>query len=277
MRAATRAALCAAGVAVGAFVSLPAHADAVQACVAAVGEGQKLERAAQLRAARERFLACDKSECPTEVRTVCDRLLTAVETNLPSIILVAKDTGGKDLLSVRVSVDGAPLASSLDGTSVLVDPGPHTLRFEHEGDAPIEQSVVIREAEKNRAIVVTFAPPRMPVAPPPLPGPRRPIPGLVYAIAGVGVASLGVFVALDVDGQSRYTSCQSGGCSQSTFHAISVERDVTLVTGGVGVAALGVATWLFLTRPTETPATSAFRVDVDTLSGGALMRATGSF
>jgi hypothetical protein len=260
-------------------VSSKARADTLEACVAAVEEGQKLERAGRLQGARTVFLTCDNARCPAEVRSVCDRLLNKVEGEQPTVILGARDATGKDLVVVRVSVDGAPLVDSLDGKAVAIDPGPHTIRFEHAGDPPIEQSLVIREADKARPVVVTFAGQVAPPGPT-TPGrerPGRPIPTLVYALGGVGVAALGVFVGLDVSGQSRYSACKSVACSSSTFDSISVERDVTLTMAGLGVASLGAAAWFFFTRPAEPRSSSALHFDVDGRRGGGVLRAVGTF
>jgi hypothetical protein len=281
MRAFARACLGCSAVALLVAVSRDVRGDVVEACVSAVEEGQKLERAGQLRGARARFLSCDKTECPSEVRTVCDRLLNRVEGDLPTVIFAAKDAGGKDLIDVRVFVDGAAVAESMDGKAVPIDPGPHSIRFEHTGESPVEESVVVREAEKNRPIVVSFAGAKG--TPPPLgegevtTATRRPVPALVFVLGGIGIASLGVFAGLDASGQSRYASCQGTPCSASTVHSLSIERDVTFVVGGVGLASLVAATALFFTRPAESRASAGVRFEVDALRSGGLIRALGSF
>jgi hypothetical protein len=260
-----------------------ARGDTVDACVSAASSGQKLQRAGQLRAARATFLTCDKSECPAEVRAVCDRLVNSVEASMPTVIFGARDAEGSDLIAVRVRIDGTAVAESLDGKAVPMDPGPHALRFEREGGAPIEQNVVIREAEKNRSLVVTFpSSKRLPAVagPEPVEGDRekRPIPALVYVFAGLGVASLGTFVALDVAGQSRYEACQPPhACTQSTVNSLGVERGVAIGTLGLGIVSLGVATWLFLARPTEPRSGAALSLDFEGLRGGGVLRAVGTF
>jgi hypothetical protein len=252
-----------------------ARGDTVEVCVAAVASGQKLERAGQLREARSTFLSCDKSECPAEVRAVCDRLVNTVEASLPTVIFGARDSADHDLVAVRVRVDGAPVAETMDGKAVPMDPGPHLVTFEHGGSAPIEQNVVIREAEKNRSVIVTFPSTESGLGRTSAgeDGPRRPIPALAYVLGGIGVASLGAFVALDVDGQNRYESCEGHGCPSS----LSTERDAALVIGGLGVASLGAATWLLLARPAEPSRPTALTFDVEGLRGGGLLRAIGSF
>jgi hypothetical protein len=254
-----------------------ARGDEIDTCVAAASTGQKQEKAGQLRAARATFLSCDTAACPAEVRGVCDRLLGAVEANMPTVIFGARDAAGNDLVDVRVRVDGSSVAESMDGKALPLDPGPHALRFEHAGSAPIDQNVVIREAEKNRALVVTFSRATDRAASAPSAVGRRPVPALVYVFGGLGVASLGAFIGLDVDGQSRYGSCQHGGCSQSVVNSLSAERDATLVMAGVSVVSLALAAGLFLARPVERVPTNGLSFDVEASHGGGLLRAMGSF
>jgi hypothetical protein len=225
-------------------------ADAIDACTAAASAGQLLARAGKLRDARARFLECIRPECPREVKAVCDGLLSAVETSTPTVIVGARTDDGQDLVAVRVLVDGVLLLQSLDGKAVSVDPGPHAARFEHEGSPPIDRTVVIREAEKNRLLTVTFATARAtpPVAPRP-PGDARPTPAIVYVLAGVGVASLGGFAYLAAHGQSEYDDCSAHGCTQSTVNTLGVERALAFGTLGAGVVSLAAATWVWLARP----------------------------
>jgi hypothetical protein len=254
-----------------------AHADAIAACVSAATSGQKLQRSGQLLAARAAFLACDKGECPGEVRAVCDRLLGTVESSLPTVIFGAKDSKGGDLIAVHVRVDGVLVAESMDGRAVPMDPGPHQLLFESEGSTPIAQSVVVREAEKNRPLGVTFpVTEAKPKGPAPAAAPRG-APVLAYALGGVGLASLGTFVGLDVSGQSRFASCQSHPCSTSTVDSLEVERAAAWATAGVGVALVGSAVWLLLTRHPEPAGTARVDIGVGGWRDGAFVRAIGAF
>jgi hypothetical protein len=252
-----------------------ARGDTTAACVDAVASGQKLAHGGQLRAARTAFLDCDRSACPAEVRAVCDRLVNDVEARLPTVVFGARDADGRDLADVSVRVDGAPLASSMDGKAVAVDPGPHVLQFTRAGSLPVQQDVVLREAEKNRLLIVTFPGPaaRVTAAPPPESGPSRPVPPLAYVLGGVGLAALGAFIGLDVDGQSRYASCRASGCPGS----LSAERDVAFATVAGSLVLLGSATWVLLARPTEPPPRPPLSLDVEVLQHGASAGVVGSF
>jgi hypothetical protein len=231
-----------------------ARADAIDACVSAATSGQQLQREGRLRDARARFLGCVKQECPAEVKAVCDGLLSAVETSLPTVIFGARDEAGNDLIAVRVAVDGTQAAESLDGKAIPLDPGPHALRFEQAGSAPIEQNVVVREAEKNRLVAVTFPSLR------PKPKVERETVHrdrllLSYVFAGVGVSALAAFTSLAIYGQNQYDHCSAHPCPRSTVDALSLDRDLTFGALGVGVVSLGVATWLYVSgsRGASTP------------------------
>jgi hypothetical protein len=72
--------------------------------------------------------------------------------------LIAKNAAGSDLVDVKVTVDGAPLATKLDGLAVDVDPGAHTFAFEAP-DGRVEQKVVITEGGKAQRVSVAFGAP----------------------------------------------------------------------------------------------------------------------
>jgi hypothetical protein len=253
-----------------------AQADAIDACVTAAESGQKEQRAGQLRAARKAFLSCDRSECPAEVRTVCDRLLNAVETSVPTVIFGAKDSAGNDLVSVRVRVDGEIVAESMDGKAVPIDPGPHVFGFETAGSPPVEQRIVAREGEKNRPVIVSFAPSGVTVRVEEI-SPRRAPPALAYVFLGIGAAALGTFIGLDVNGQSRYSACQPHSCSSSTIDSLSAERDVAWALAGIGVLSLGGATWLFVSRSRAPAHPASVTLGIGPLREGGVLRAIGTF
>jgi hypothetical protein len=131
-------------------------ADPKQECVSAADEGQTARDDGKYRKARELFITCSRSICPSVVLKSCAQWLREVDQDAPTVVLGAKDDGGNDLSTVKVTFDGQPIADQLDGKPIQVDLGEHTLRFEHEGAPPVEQHIVFRAGEKNRAVVVTF-------------------------------------------------------------------------------------------------------------------------
>jgi hypothetical protein len=157
---------------------------------------------------------------------------------------------------VRVEVDGAPFADRIGGSAMPIDPGEHTLRFVHAGDAPLEQHVIIRITEKNRVITAQFP---VASAQSQTPTPEQPAtaktrgplwPGFV--VAGVGLALGGVSIGLGLDAQStvdRLRSTCAPKCSHSDVSAVDTELVVSDVLLVAGIAAVGLATVLFIVRP----------------------------
>jgi hypothetical protein len=241
------------------------------ACVAAFEQGQELERAGRLVEASEQFVTCSAEACPTAVRSDCLASRASLEKSLPSIVLGARDGKGNDLVDVDVLLDGHAFAKKLDGRPLVVDPGPHTLRFEAQGVAPVERQVVIRVGEKNRVFTVDLAP-----------GPGAAPPGTTtkeapaapsgsngrrigaYVVGGLGLVSLGAFAYLGLSGKQelsdlRDTCGKTHGCAEADVNATKTRLIAADVSLGVGILALGAATWLFVTSRgnAEAPASSA--------------------
>ncbi|WP_437932449.1 hypothetical protein WMF37_25380 [Sorangium sp. So ce291] len=147
-----------------------------RACAAAYERAQGLRRDGKLIAAREALIACSQPTCPAAAVADCGPWLAEVEKSLPSVVIAARDAGGRERLDVRVLVDGRLLAAALDGKALPVDPGPHTFRYEPAGGPAVEERVLIREGEKNRAITVILgAPPAgAPSSPRPMVAPAAP-------------------------------------------------------------------------------------------------------
>ncbi|WP_437878852.1 hypothetical protein [Sorangium sp. So ce513] len=254
-----------------------AHArPSKRACAAAYERAQGLRRDGRLLEAREALIACSQPACPAAAVADCGPWLAEVEQSLPSVVLAAKDADGRERLDVRVLVDGRLLAATLDGKALPVDPGLRTFRFEPATGQAVEQRVLIREGEKNRAITATLGPPaagapgaRRPLASPPLaPGAATPlaptaatplaptaapsVPPLAWAAGGVGVAGLAVFAiagALSLDAEADLRATCAPRCAAGDVRAIRVRHAVADIGLGVGVVALGAAAWLYLTRP----------------------------
>jgi hypothetical protein len=135
-----------------------AFADDKQVCTDAYGQAQTLRDAHKLTEAREQLRVCARAECPGFIAKDCAAWLKDVEPRIPSVVLIAKNAAGSDLVDVKVTVDGAPLATKLDGLAVDVDPGAHTFAFEAP-DGRVEQKVVITEGGKAQRVSVAFGAP----------------------------------------------------------------------------------------------------------------------
>ena len=110
----------------------------------------KLRGEHKLREARSQLLVCASASCPADVRNECVRRVDPVNAAIPTIIFEAKDAAGNDMTAVKVTMDGQPLAERLEGSAISLDPGTHTFRFEVMGQPPVEKTLVIYEAVKDR-------------------------------------------------------------------------------------------------------------------------------
>jgi hypothetical protein len=249
-------------------------ARADDACMTAPVQGQQLQRAGKLLAARDRFAACARKSCPAEIVADCSQWAQQVASALPSVVLAARDPAGNDLVDVRVAIDGQPEAG-LSVRAVELDPGSHHFVFRRQGSADVAVDVLLREGEKDRKVGVTFGAPPPPASPPaagdqPGEASSRPIPLAVWIAGGVGVVGMAAFAGFGAIGVSdRSSSGCDVGCSQSDKSRVDLELRVADISLAVGVVGLGVATWLFLARPTVTES-QPVALDVHPTRGGGV-------
>jgi hypothetical protein len=274
--------------AAGAFAVLlaptVARADDTDTCLAASDSGQKDRDNGHLLEARKQLLACSRDVCPRLVRSDCEKWASDVQERLPTVVFGAHDAHGADLLDVGVEVDGVTLTTKLDGRALPVDPGEHHLRFTHEGSAPVEQTVVLREREKGRSIVVQFAA-QAEATPEATPAPTggKGIPVLAYVLGGFGALSLGSFAYFGLTGQSDASTLRSScapHCSDSSVSNVRTKLLVADVSLGLGLVSLGVAGYLLLSsgHHDDAPAQSArVSLDVTPVAGGQVAVVSGRF
>lgn len=228
-------------------------ASAKTACVAAHEEGQKLRADKKLRSARERFVACAKSECPAVLRRECGEQIEAIESATPSVVFEARDESGNAVTAVKVSLDGTVIAERLTGGAIEVEPGEHTVRFERTDGKVIETKVLVAEGEKNRKVVAEYAsllpkPPKddRPVVPPE----EKKIPLGTYVAGGVAVVALGSFAVFALTGKSNEDDL-AGKCSPNCTddEVGSVNRSYLIADVSLGVAAIATIVAVVLALP----------------------------
>jgi hypothetical protein len=125
-------------------------------CINANEAAQSLRTAGKLRAAEAKLAFCTATACPGPVRDDCTERLNEVQRALPTLVFDVRGTKGGDLVAVRVTMDGAVIASKVEGSPVAVDPGEHTFAFAAEGYPPFQESLVVREGEKARVVPVVL-------------------------------------------------------------------------------------------------------------------------
>jgi hypothetical protein len=272
-RSVKRASSFAAGVLAGLAASGVAHADASDVCREAFSSSSELTRTGNLTRARSALITCASDACPVAMRPLCATDLRAIEPRIPSVVFAAT-MGSADLVDVRVAMDQVPLVASVDGRAVDVDPGRHVFRFEREGEA-IEQFVVIREGEKNRAVTVKFTPRAAPAPPQPAPPAlERPVPTGVWLFGGAAVVAAGFWIGFGASGLAQKGSLDEckGAC---THDAIQRARTTFLLADVAAVATLAFATLggvLFFARDR---APRGATVGVQPLPRGAAIVAAG--
>lgn len=240
-------------------------------CLRAYESAQTDRNARKLRASRSKLLVCVEPECPELLRKDCSAWLSEVERAIPTVVIVAR-SGGKELTKVRVLVDDEPLAESLTGASLEVDPGRRIFRVEAHGYVPVERTISIQEGDKDRELEVELELTSKPAKD------EQPasIPTATWVLAGVGAVGLLGFTYFGLkglDGRGELKQCK-GECAEEDVDA--VRADFTRADVSLAVSALafgGAAYFYFSSRgdPKKTPATerSSVSLGIAPRRGGA--------
>lgn len=262
------------------------------ACARAYEQAQVQRKDGKLREARKTLITCAQASCPGFIRSACSRWTSEVDAVIPTVVFSAKDAKGNDLTDVTVDFDGKKLTDKLTGLAIAVDPGQHTLRFEHTGDDPVEQSILITEGEKARVVKVTFGHASVSGVKPPPPagdhGGTKVSKGkrtVAYVLGGVGVLGLASFAYFGLKGKSDESTVRNSGCAPNCSSAqvdpIKTKYLIADISLGVGVVSLGLATYFFLTssKKTHPQAEGARRLHFDVVgsSKGTLATLSGRF
>jgi len=227
-----------------------ARADERETCASAADQAQQSRDEGKYRRAREQLLICARDVCPAPIKRDCLDWLSQLEGVASTIVLGAKQ-GTKDLSEVKVFVDGVMVTDKLDGKPMQMDLGKHKFRFDYAGQTK-EEDFIIGAGQKNRSVVVTFDVPPPPVTAPP-PAKEESGGSVVPAIivGGIGVVAIGSFAFFGLSGKSAVDDLQGckGHCSQESVDKARTKLIIADISLGVGIVALGVATYLFVTRP----------------------------
>lgn len=288
------------------LVTTPSLADDKAACLEAASKGQRFKDNHKLVEAREQFRVCAAAACPAVVQSDCANWLAEVETALPSVVVTAKNAAGADLVDVKVSMDGQPLVSKLEGHAVPMNAGPHSFRFTGADGTTLEKQVVIREGEKNQSLAVVLVPVSTPAAastatvapstpapartsqqPPPVSetpidsgGSSSTLKTLGWVLGAGGVAGLGVGTVAGIIaiGDKSSAHCENKVCDPGTTGRIrssALVSDVGWATAGV-LLATGAGFVLFAPSGNH-ERTAGARVAPVLTAGGAGVVAGGSW
>jgi len=234
-----------------ALLTTRARADDVDACATAAEHAQQLRRDGKLHAAKDELAVCVRDVCPAVVRADCSAWMLDVDAATPSIVFRAEGARGEAISDVRVFVDGALVATELTGRAIAIDPGAHALRYEHAGAPPIEERVVIAEAEKGRVRAIVFASGAPPSAPPPEPHAARRVPSAAWILGGAGALAITTGAVLWAKWLSERsdlasTCAPTHSCSEADIDHSRTKLVLGDIAVGAGLVAVGAALWIGL-------------------------------
>ncbi len=263
------------------------RADDRQSCDDSYVQAQRTRKAGKLRAAHAQLLVCARPTCPSFVTRDCTTWLAEVEKETPSIVVTAKDAQGQPATQVTVYMDDEKITDQLDGRAIAVDPGPHKMRYECQGNT-VTSDVVVAEGTKDQPLTAEFKPakppePLPPTEPPPRqekPAQRGGIPTATFVLGGIAVAGLALFTYFglkDLSDQGCKPNCTQD--QADSVHSNAHLADISLL---VGLLAGGGAAYFYFTRqPEPTPSarapTSTMWIGARPELGGASMRAGYDF
>jgi hypothetical protein len=273
-------------------------------CQAALASSQELEQAGHFKEAREVALGCTRSACNNAIQVQCEARFERLEAETPSIVPVVTDSRGEPLVDVEVRVDGQLLTPRIDGRGLLVDPGAHEISFSKDGAVFHTSTLFLLQGERNRVVSTTWKPaaepaeskaaPAVALAPTVKPAVAAPAPAataassdtghsiLPYVVGGVGVLAIGTSLLLVNWGHQDNEDLDAcaPNCPQSSVDHVHGLYTAGYITAGVGIAALGVAGYLFVRdhsarEPDERA--SAYSFDIQASTTGATGIVKGSF
>jgi hypothetical protein len=267
-----------------ASVSEPAHADvSADVCSSSYAKGQEDRLAGRLFDAREAFEVCADPSCSASLSRDCKRWVTEVDADLPTVRVTVTDTRGVKLETFQAFADGTRIPDSELTQPVILESGPHVLRFEAVGYRPVELEKALRPSDRELEVRVILH-----ALNEPLPGVTpttdaahqsdamaRGVPVLAVALASVGVVALGGSLYFGLRSHDQYESLKASCapfCNPSQADSVrskALISDVALLTS---VAAFGGAAWLYFgSRSAQRPA-AALNVEPSARGAGLRLR-----
>lgn len=231
-----------------------AHAaDAAPSCATAYAKGQDDRLAGRLFDARSAFKLCAVSTCPEELASDCARWASEVEADLPTVLVHVVDARGRALPTVRVFADGQAVSAGELSRPLVLEAGPHSLRFEAEGYEATQVQTALRPTDRELEIRATLYKPGektrgVAQQHPPSAG----IPKLSLALAGVGLVALGTSAYFGIAAQNQYNELEHScapGCRREDADAVETKALISDVALATSLVALGAAAWVFFGTP----------------------------
>jgi hypothetical protein len=223
---------------------------------------QELRLDSQLLEARALLRACAEPSCPNLVRSDCAVLLAEIQRALPTVVL---ELSNPELNPTKVSITvNGRLQPVAFGETYEFDAGALALRIEAPGYQPLEETLIVREGEKNRVVQIRLllpAPPALPVMLPPLGNPPRTptvtadaakpralevAPYVLAGVALVATATSAYFVWSALDRRDRLQRSCAPLCSENDQERVGNDLLIADIAGGVALGAGAVSITLFV-------------------------------
>jgi hypothetical protein len=187
-----------------------------------------------------------------------DERMPPLEAKLSKLVVVCDDA------DVEIAVDERPLRRPAWGTQMPVDPGEHVIEARAPARKPWRETTIIGPEADVKTVRVALVPEEQPATPPAATGaavpprleqPKELPPDRTAAIVigGAGLAAIAVGGAFGVHAIVKHDEatsiCTTRPCSAASVdldEAAKTSADIATVTISVGILALGVGTWFWL-------------------------------
>ena len=238
-----------------------AHGPQAQ-CESAYEGVQLLRQRGHLLAARDQASMCARDVCPDVARKDCARWGEELATEIPTVVVVAREERDRDVPGLRLFVDGAARSELASGRAFELDPGAHTFRVERANGPAVEQSFTVYQGEKDRLLRVLLPAVTAPSpTPPPLPSPvfaptpasppqpegRSAVPAFV--VGGLSVALLATSAYFGLTGRQELSDLRSmcaPACTDDQVNPVRTRLVLSDVALGAGLVGAAVAVTLFV-------------------------------
>jgi hypothetical protein len=206
--------------------------------------------------ARRAFSQCAAATCPPAVQHDCERWVREVEADLPSVRVAARSATKRPLRELRVFADDEQVPLSHLSAPIVLEAGPHELRFEATGFETLRLTTALRPSDREVPILATLREAAEARQAAPKAASTSPVPVASWLFAGAGALALGVSVSFGVASNADYDDLQQrcaprcDPASTEGMHREAAIADVALITS---VAAFAAAAVIYLTRPAAPP------------------------
>jgi hypothetical protein len=189
-----------------------------------------------------------------------DEHMRALEPRLSRLSVSASEE------NVEITVDERPLRRPAWGTQMPVDPGEHAVEARAPNKKPWRRTITVEPDGALENVVVPTLDPKAIEEPPPPPPPlfvtplpeRAPDRTAAVVVGGAGLTAIAIGAVFGVRAIVKHDEaselCTTRPCSLSSVELNDSARtaaDVSTAAIAVGVVALGVATYLWLSAPRQ--------------------------